>query len=1560
MSKATLFCLLSAGLFGTLWFSAGLSTVACAAPAAGDTADISYGDYVEAIIGLDEEVDLFRFEGLAGDSVIIQMHRVSGALSPQLELFAPNDSLVQEASGTSHETIVDYSLPYSGTYTLLASDYLGGETGDYWLTLQCRQHVQASADTVVYDSVTDTLLIDPYGDMDAFVFVGGVGDSVIIQVHRVSGTFYPRLELFAPGGNLVEDVWGSGSNQRISDFSLPDSGSYTLFVRDYIGDKTGDYWVSLQCRQHVRASAGTIVYDSWTDGLVIDPYGDIDAYVFEGTAGDSVIIQMHRVSGTLAPKMELFAPNDGLVEETGGTSHETIVDFSLPYSGSYTLFASDNDGDETADYWLSLQCRQHVRASADTIVYGSVTDTLSIGPYGDLDAFVFVGDVGDSVIIQAHRVSGTFYPRLELFDPDGGLIEDVWGSGPNKSITDFPLPDSGSYTLFVRDYIGDKTGDYWVSLQCRQHVRASADTIVYDSWTDGLVIDPYGDIDAYMFEGTAGDSVIIQMHRVSGTLVPRMELFAPNDSLVEETGGATHETIVDYSLPYSGTYSLFASDNDGDGTGDYWLSLQCRQHVRASADTIVYDSVTDTLSIDPYGDLDAFVFVGDIGDSVRIHVHRVSGGFYPRLELFAPNDSLVQDVWGVGSNKSIEDYSLPDSGSYTLFVRDYIGDKTGDYWVSLQCRQHVRASADTIVYDSWTDGLLIDPYGDIDAYVFEGTAGDSVIIQMHRVSGTLAPKMELFAPNDSFIEETSGTSHVSIVDYSLPYSGTYSLFASDDDGDGTGDYWLSLQCRQHVRASADTIVYDSLTDGLSIDPYGDLDAFVFVGDVGDSVIIQVHRVSGGFYPRLELFDPDGGLVQDVWGSGANKSIEDCSLPDSGSYTLFVRDYIGDKTGDYWVSLQCRQHVKASADTIVYDSWTDGLLIDPYGDMDAYVFEGAAGDSVIIQMHRVSGTLAPKMELFAPNDSLVEEKSGTSHVSIVDYSLPYSGTYTLFASDNDGDGTGDYWVSLQCRQHVQAGADTIVYDSLTDGLVIDPCGDMDAFVFVGDIGDSVIIQAHRVSGTFYPRLELFDPDGGLVQDVWGIGANKSIEDYSLPDSGSYTLFVSDHVGDKTGDYWVSLQCRQHVRATAETIVYDSWTDGLLIDPYGDMDAYVFEGTAGDSVIIQMHRTSGTLAPKMELFAPNDGLVEERSGTSHVSIVDYSLPYSGIYTLFASDNDGDETGDYWVTLQCRQHVRASADTIVYDSLADPLSIEPYGDLDGFVFEGSAGDLVIIQMHRVSGTVYPRLELFAPNDSLVQDVWGSASHQKIFDFSLPYSGNYTLFTRDYAGDKIGDYWLSLQCRQHIRANADTLLDRDGTIVRTLDEYGDWKAYVFPAIKDDTTSLMMMKVSGDINPCMELYGPSDTLIVRVHGYTDVEIGNTYFTEYGVYTLFVCDNEGDGTGSYELSWNGFFRGGSIGVDPPPKPVPQEYRAHQSYPNPFNPLCNIRFEIPKAGRVSLRIFDVSGSLVRTLVDGWKEPGSYREVWNGTNQRGDELPSGVYFYCLESGNFVATKKMVLLR
>jgi hypothetical protein len=94
---------------------------------------------------------------------------------------------------------------------------------------------------------------------------------------------------------------------------------------------------------------------------------------------------------------------------------------------------------------------------------------------------------------------------------------------------------------------------------------------------------------------------------------------------------------------------------------------------------------------------------------------------------------------------------------------------------------------------------------------------------------------------------------------------------------------------------------------------------------------------------------------------------------------------------------------------------------------------------------------------------------------------------------------------------------------------------------------------------------------------------------------------------------------------------------------------------------------------------------------------------------------------------------------------------------------------------------------------------------------------------------------------------------------------------------------------------------------------------------------------------------------------PQMYALQQNYPNPFNPTTQIRYELPKAGQVSLIIYNSLGQEVRRLVDRVQPAGYHQIIWNGRDQHGNSAPSGIYHYRLQVGNeFVTTKKMLMTK
>jgi len=95
--------------------------------------------------------------------------------------------------------------------------------------------------------------------------------------------------------------------------------------------------------------------------------------------------------------------------------------------------------------------------------------------------------------------------------------------------------------------------------------------------------------------------------------------------------------------------------------------------------------------------------------------------------------------------------------------------------------------------------------------------------------------------------------------------------------------------------------------------------------------------------------------------------------------------------------------------------------------------------------------------------------------------------------------------------------------------------------------------------------------------------------------------------------------------------------------------------------------------------------------------------------------------------------------------------------------------------------------------------------------------------------------------------------------------------------------------------------------------------------------------------------------------IPSDYVLEQNYPNPFNPTTSIRFELPRDKAVSLTIFDVSGRVVKTLVDNqYLTQGIHEIQWDGTSNAGAQVASGTYVYQLRFGNFAHSKTMVLLK
>jgi len=120
-----------------------------------------------------------------------------------------------------------------------------------------------------------------------------------------------------------------------------------------------------------------------------------------------------------------------------------------------------------------------------------------------------------------------------------------------------------------------------------------------------------------------------------------------------------------------------------------------------------------------------------------------------------------------------------------------------------------------------------------------------------------------------------------------------------------------------------------------------------------------------------------------------------------------------------------------------------------------------------------------------------------------------------------------------------------------------------------------------------------------------------------------------------------------------------------------------------------------------------------------------------------------------------------------------------------------------------------------------------------------------------------------------------------------------------------------------------------------------------------ICISDGDSLFVYSV--------GYVGVkEEKENNLPQKFTLFQNYPNPFNPNTTIEYYLPKNCKVTLSIYNILGQKVKTLVRGYQKAG-YREVaWDGKDNNGREVASGIYFYRLETEDYIQTKKMVLIK
>ena len=294
-------------------------------------------------------------------------------------------------------------------------------------------------------------------------------------------------------------------------------------------------------------------------------------------------------------------------------------------------------------------------------------------------------------------------------------------------------------------------------------------------------------------------------------------------------------------------------------------------------------------------------------------------------------------------------------------------------------------------------------------------------------------------------------------------------------------------------------------------------------------------------------------------------------------------------------------------------------------------------------------------------------------------------------------------------------------------------------------------------------------------------------------------------------------------------------------------------------------------------------------------------------------------------------------------------------GYSFEADAGDIVFARLVHTDNTFSPLLTLVSPFGFVVASngIPGTGIAE-IISPPLGSDGNYTFVVSDFAGNGKGKYYLSVQSVNH-PANV-RFLNYDGMIKDTLVRYSEINMYQFVSKAGEMATIQMIASDDAVDPQIRLYGPDGRLYGSNTDNTYAVISNRILPDSGRYTVIATDFGGNDLGEYFL----IILRGPTDVDDSRSGLPVDFFLDQNCPNPFNPQTTISYGLLRSSEVRIEVYNILGRNIRTLVSGQQPAGRHSVVWDGRDENGEEVSSGIYFYRLVGDDFSESRKMLLLR
>ncbi len=860
---------------------------------------IDYGETHTGVYMSDGHIINYVFGGTVGDAVSVMY--LGPAATRRVRIYAPNGILLASSGGGAGTAITDILLPLDGAYIITVEAADGLATFTYTIGLS----ELGDAVPIAFNSVQAGSL-NQVAQVGTFSFDGVFGTTVTadFMTPMVGGRpdLVVRLDLIRPNGTTAASTATCGTTARLDTIPIDATGTWVVRVRAYESWFNCGYGPDTSL---ITGSYSLVVCPSNATPIPI-AYGetksaafDVDCQIvnfeFDGAAGDIASIMYLGPAHTR--RVRLYAANGSLLATSGGGQGTSLTDMLLPLDGMYRIAVEAADQQPVGNFSIGLS-----RLDAATPITLATLTSGSLDATADVDAFSFFGTFGTTVTVDyATTVVGNkpdIVVRIDLIRPSGTVAASTATCGANVRLDTIPLDASGLWTVRVRSYeswfncgFGPDTelltGGFNIAVATSD---APPTPIAYGQTRDGAFqVDC--EVVNFQFDGSLGD--IATVVYFGSAVARRVQLFAPNGSLLATSGGGQGTSINDVLLPSTGLYRVAVEAADNQPVGNFSIGL-----ARLGASVPIILDTSTPASLVQIGETDTFGFDGLFGSTVNVDYSTTVVGSQPdivaRIELIRPNGSQASSTATCGGNARLDTVPLDATGTWTVRIRAYeswfncgFGPNTalltGNYTVAVSTSD---GPATSISYGQTRNGnLVVD--SQIVNYQFAGTLGDAATAVYY--GPAYVRRLLLFAPNGSLLGTSGGGLGTALQDVLLPLNGTYRLAVEAADNQPTGAFSIGIS----ELGDAVTIPLDTTTAGV-INLPGEVRLYAFDRTAGNVVSIRFETVVTSGKPdlpvRMELVRPDGTPATGTASCGGTATLNNVNLDQTGTWTLRVRAY----------------------------------------------------------------------------------------------------------------------------------------------------------------------------------------------------------------------------------------------------------------------------------------------------------------------------------------------------------------------------------------------------------------------------------------------------------------------------------------------------------------------------------------------------------------------------------------------------------------------------------------------------------------------------------------------